>query len=247
MRLIALLAAGSLLAPLAAVSATDTAQSQNAAATTATVQALASTETAQALSATAQALSATAAEEDVEDDAEAVTNSAKLDLAKAETRLLAKISASMALTQDKVLFNLEDNAPTDKAGIGVDEVDVAGLYTELAKRAIAEDKDARQALTLAILRGDSRAKEAKNKAYENRLAESLIKRIDNGDKGAKDELMKQALAGNEKARLYLGLDKPEEGSTPQAVSGEAKAMGEATSLSPAAASTTPASKGQSGQ
>ncbi|HTA17573.1 MAG TPA: hypothetical protein VK786_07495, partial [bacterium] len=77
------------------------------------------------------------------------------------------------------------------------------------RRALSEDKDARQALTLAILRGDNRAKDARTQAYEDRLAESLIKRINNGDKGAKDELTKQAMSGNEKARLYLGLDKPE--------------------------------------
>lgn len=158
----------------------------------------------------APSVSATAemAEPVIEDDAQALTPSAALDLSKAETRLLAKISETIGMDQDKVLFNIEENAPADKAGPGVNEVNVPALYLELARRAVAEEKEARQALSLAIVRGDKRAKDAKNEAYEERLADRLIKRISNGDAGAKDELMKLALAGNKNARMFLGLDKP---------------------------------------
>lgn len=162
-------------------------------------------------------------EPEIEDDSEALTTTAALDLNQAETRLLAKITESINPEADSIFFNLEENAAAEKPGIGVNEVNAIALYAELAKRAIAEEAAARQALSLAILRGDTRAKAAKNEAFENRIAESLIKRFDNGDKGAKDELMKQALKGNKKARTYLGLDKPIAVSIPETVSPTAKA------------------------
>jgi len=157
-------------------------------------------------------------EPEIEDDAVPVSPSAALDLAKAETRLLAKISESLGSVQEKILFNVEENAPAEKPGNGVCEVEAHALYLELARRAVAEEKEARQALSLAIVKGDQRAQDAKTEAFEERLASSLIKRIENGDKGAKDDLMKQALSGNKNARLYLGLDKPVAVAVPEALS-----------------------------
>jgi hypothetical protein len=183
---------------------------------------------ASSLSPSASALAVSpAAEPLVEDDADDTTNSTvDLDLAKAETRLLAKISETLKPDQDDILYSVQDNAPTDKPGEGVVEVDVLALYAELAKRTVAEDKDARQALVLAALRGDKRANDAKEEAYEDRIAESLIKRIENGDQGAKDELMKFALHGNMRARDYLGLDKaPVQVGIPEAMTPTAGALG----------------------
>jgi hypothetical protein len=186
----------------------------------------------------ASALSPSAeAEPEIIDDAEAVSATA-LDLAKAETRLLAKISETLAPDEDSILFNVADNAPAAKAGPDVNSIDAAALYAELAKRTIAEDKDARQALGLAALRGDKRAIEAKQEAFEARLAAALIKRYDNGDKGAKDELMKQALKGNKAARLYLGLDKPVAVGIPEALTPTAAPA----ALTPAAAAVSGSAK-----
>lgn len=169
----------------------------------------------------------------MEDDADDTTNSTvDLDLSRAETRLLAKISETLKPDQDSILYSVQDNAPTDKPGEGVVEVDVLALYAELAKRTVAEDKDARQALVLAALRGDKRANDAKEEAYEDRIAESLIKRIENGDKGAKDELMKFALHGNMRARDYLGLDKaPVQVGIPEAMTPTSGALGTTVSAS----------------
>ena len=175
-----------------------------------------------------------AAEPEIEDDAEAVTSTAALDLALAETRLLAKISETLTPEQDKILFNVEDNSAAAKPGPGVNEVDALALYAELAKRTVAEDKDALQALRAAALRGDKRAIDAKQDAYEERLANSLIKRIENGDKGAKNDLTAQALKGNRKARLYLGMDKPVAVSIPELMTPTAKAEDAPKAASPAA-------------
>lgn len=197
--------------------------------------ALSPTAAAAALSPTAAALSPSAeADPEIIDDAEAVSATA-LDLAKAETRLLAKISETLAPDQDSILFNIADNAPAAKAGPDVNSIDAGALYAELAKRTVADDKDARQALGLAALRGDKRAIEAKQEAFEERLAAALIKRFNNGDKGAKDELMKQALKGNKAARLYLGLDKPVVLGIPEALTPSAAPTALPAALSPTAA------------
>lgn len=155
-----------------------------------------------AVSPTAEA----AAEADSEEE-DLTPTAAVLDYAQAETRLLAKISEHVKSGDDKVLHNLEENTPAEEAGAGVAEVEVTALYAELAKR-VDNDKEARQALTLAVVRGDKRAKLAKDLAYEDKQAASFIKRAENGDGGAKAELERLASKGNAKARLYLGLDKP---------------------------------------
>ena len=152
MKIIAFAILAMLVPAVSAVSVTGTAAVSSP--TAAILQALGLTVNAQVLSPTA--------EEQVLDDAEASTGSAKLDLSQADTLLLAKISKNIALSQDSFLFNVEEHAPADKPGVGVDEVAVMDLYKELARRAKVDEKEARQALALAILRGDARAKNARD-------------------------------------------------------------------------------------
>jgi hypothetical protein len=157
------------------------------------------------LSGSAAALTPTSDDQgDVEDDA--LTATVVLDLGQADTGLLARIADALKPDQESVFYNVADDAPASVSGAGVSTIDAGALYAELGKRAVAEDKEARQALAMATLRGDPRASAAKEEAFEERVADSLIERIENGDKGAKDELTKEALKGNSKARAYLGLD-----------------------------------------
>jgi hypothetical protein len=194
--------------------------SENPAPVSASPTAAAATPQAQSPTASAIAASPTAEPEpDVQDDAETVSFTAQLDLSKASSSLLAKISETLKKEDEKILYNVEDNAAAEKPGPGVNEVEALALYAELAKRTLAEDKEARQALTLAALRGDKRAIEAKNEAFAEKIAGSLIKRYENGDGGAKDELMKLALKGNARARAYLKLDAaPVAVNTPESLS-----------------------------
>jgi hypothetical protein len=179
-----------------------------------------------------------AAEPVIEDDADNTANhSVPLDLTKASSTLLEKISESIRPDQDKILFSIDDNAVADKPGDGVLEVQVQTLYAELAKRTVDDDKDARQALVLAALRGDKRANTAKEEAYEDRMVKGLIKNLQAGDQSAKDPLMKYALHGNVLARSYLNLDKPLPVGLPEALSSTPKALNATAShpLSPTAA------------
>ena len=87
-------------------------------------------------------------------------------------------------------------------------MDVTALYAELAHRlAYQEDKDARQALNLAELRRDARAKEARDLAFEDKLADATIAQIEAGKPKAQEELERLAGLGNRRARQHLGLDK----------------------------------------
>jgi hypothetical protein len=169
---------------------------------------------------------------DMQDD-EVSTTAAVLDLGKAETKLLAAIAEATGNEDDKFLYNLEENQRSEHGGRSVAEVEVSALYAELAKRAVSDDADARKALGMAQLRGDKRAVEAKQQAFDDKLAASVIKRIENGDQGAKSDLQKLALKGNDKARAYLGLDKTTPVGIPEAMSGTAAARA-ASSVSPSA-------------
>jgi hypothetical protein len=188
-----------------------------------------------ALTATAADLSPSA---DVQDD-EVSSTAAVLDLGKAETKLLASIAEATGNEDEKFLYNLEENQRSDHGGRSVAEVDVVALYAELATRAVNDDAEARKALGMAQLRGDKRAVDAKQQAFDDKLASSVIKRIENGDQGAKADLEKLALKGNDKARAYLGLDKTTPVGIPEAMSGTAA---KASGLSGTAQPLSPSSK-----
>lgn len=131
-----------------------------------------------------------------------------LNLGKVETALLASICEAATLADENFLYAPAENKRADKVVQGVVEVSVMGLYTELAKRTVVDDHDASHALTMAILRGDKRAKEAKQQAFRDKLADSIIERMNNGHLEAKAELEALAAKGNDKARNYLCLNKP---------------------------------------
>jgi hypothetical protein len=156
----------------------------------------------------------------------AVPAAAFLDMGDAETQLLASICEAASLADENFLYNAAANQRAEKMGQDVSEVNVMALYTELARRSVAEDALARRALTMAMLRGDKRAKEAKQLAYADKLADSAIKRMDEDDAGAREELEKLAAKGNARARNYLGMDKP------SATSGVRSSTAEAVTAAP---------------
>ena len=119
---------------------------------------------------------------------------------------------------------LPDTAP------GAWKGSVDPLYYELAKRTLKDNKDkaARQAFALALFKDADRAKAAKDQAYDDKLADTVIAQLEGGRERARMELQSLAEKGNRKARLYLGMDKPlaredagAESPTAQAVSGSA--------------------------
>lgn len=154
----------------------------------------------------AAAAASPTAEAEVEED-DMVATPAHLDLAQAETKLLSKIAEAADKDAGAVLFNLEEAVAVEKKGAGVAEVKADELFLELAKRHLNGDRAAGKALALADAKGDLRVRGAKSLAFEDKAANSFIKRLENGDKAAKAEIEKLASKGNRRAREFLGLDK----------------------------------------
>ena len=142
-----------------------------------------------------------------------------LNLGQADSKLLAAICEAATINDENFPYNLAENHRADKVTQGVAEVNMMALYTELAKRCVSGDDDARRALTMSILRGDRRAREAKTLAFQDKLADTLLERITDGDQGAREELEKLAAKGNAKAKSYLEMNRPP--TTPLPLSGAA--------------------------
>jgi hypothetical protein len=103
------------------------------------------------------------------EDADASPSAAAVsapDLGGVSTAVLAKLSANLSADRDAVYYEAEQDLPLQEPAAGAWKVDAVALYDELAHRLVfAEDKGARQALSLAILGGDERASAAKRLAY----------------------------------------------------------------------------------
>ena len=139
------------------------------------------------------------------------------DLKPLSSAVLAKLAAALATDADAVWFDAESGEAVDASSTSAARVDAEALFGELAYRLVRkEDKDARAALGLAIMKKDARAKEAKDLAFEDKLADSVIAQIEAGSKTAPAELKKLADKGNRRARQHLGLDTPPALSEPAA-------------------------------
>lgn len=188
---------------------------------------LSPTTTVSATTVTAQALTTTA-EPTLEPTPEAPI---KIDLGGVDSVTLAKLAKGLDAEKDMIYFDAINTELLDETGPGIWEVNSEALLLELAMRAIKEDKTARQALKMAVLAGDPRARAAQALAYQDKLAQTYIKNAETGDVRAKEELARLAAQGNMTARNYLGLDKPK-GVTPTAA---VSASPTAKALSPTAA------------
>lgn len=191
------------------------------------------------------------APEEVGDPMKMAAEAPIADLKPVSSTVLAKLSNALTNASNELYYDaehgeiLKDNAP------GAWRVDATALYAELAHRlAYAEDKDARQALNLADLRHDDRAKDARALAFEDKLADATIAQLEAGKPKAKAELERLAGQGNRRARQYLGMDKPLPGTadapgltpTASALSPTAGVLSPTAGLSPTAAVTPAADK-----
>lgn len=145
------------------------------------------------------------------------------DLQSLSSTVLAALAAVLDPEQASLWFDRESSEAVAEGTAGAVRVDAEALFEELALRlARHEDKDARAALGLAIMKKDARAAEAKNLAFEDKLADSVIALLEQGDAKAKVQLEDLAAKGNRRARRHLGLDAPPAEAAPAAVSPTAK-------------------------
>jgi hypothetical protein len=142
--------------------------------------------------------------EEVADPMAAASQATVADLRPISSTVLAKLAGALGVDQDSISMDPESGEVVENGGARVDAV---ALFGELARRlARDEDKDARAALALSIMKKDARAKEAKDLVFEAKLADSVIAQLEGGDKKAKAQLEALAKKGNARARAYLGLD-----------------------------------------
>lgn len=145
--------------------------------------------------------------EEAEDPMSLAGSAPLTDLKPISSTVLARLAAALSSEQDAVWLDAESGDAVVNASEGASRVDAVALYGELARRlAQDDDKDARAALSLAILKKDSRAKDAKDQAFEDKLADSVIAQVTQGDLKAKAQLQSLAQKGNRRARQFLGLD-----------------------------------------
>lgn len=160
--------------------------------------------------------------EEVADPMAAASQAAVTDLRPLSSTVLAKLAGALGVDQDSISMDPESGEVVENGGSRVDAV---ALFGELARRlARDEDKDARAALALSIMKKDARAKEAKDLAFEAKLADSVIAQLEGGDKKAKAQLEALAKKGNARARAYLGLDGAPPSVAPAPLSGSAAAL-----------------------
>jgi hypothetical protein len=79
------------------------------------------------------------------------------DLSKLDSATLARLARSLGVDAPTIWFDPDQQQPLITAADNAQSVDALSLYSALQQRADAGDKDARQALALARLRGDPRA------------------------------------------------------------------------------------------
>lgn len=180
--------------------------------------------------------------EEVEDPMQMAAEAPITDLRPISSTVLAKLANALTNDASELYFDAEQGEVLKDSAAGAWRVDATALYAELAHRlAYAEDKDALQALNFADLRRDERAKEARELAYEDKLADATIALLEAGKPKAKAELERLAAKGNRRARQYLGLDKLPEAVGPVAASPTAAVLSPtAMPLTPAAAPLSPA-------
>jgi hypothetical protein len=100
------------------------------------------------------------APEEVGQDQSATAQSVPADLSKLDSPTLARLARSLGVDAPMVWFDPDQQQPLTAASDNAQSVDAAALYAALQQRSDAGDKDARQALALARLRGDPRAQPA---------------------------------------------------------------------------------------
>ena len=82
---------------------------------------------------------------------------APADLGKLDSATLARLARSLGVDAPTVWYDPDQQQPMTAASDNAQSVDAIALYNALQQRSEAGDKDARQALALARLRGDARA------------------------------------------------------------------------------------------
>jgi len=111
--------------------------------------------------------------EEVEDPLKMASEAPITDLQPVSSTVLAAMAKDLDQDQSELYFDSEHGDVLKDSAPGAWRVDVTALYAELAHRlAYQEDKDARQALNLADLRRDQRAKDARELAFADKLADA---------------------------------------------------------------------------
>ena len=98
--------------------------------------------------------------EEVSQDPSAAAQVAPADLTQLDSPSLARLARNLGLDAPAVWWDPDQQQPLSAAAEGAQSVDAQALYAALRQRSQAGDKDARQALALARLRGDARAQAA---------------------------------------------------------------------------------------
>jgi hypothetical protein len=162
------------------------------------------------VSATADASGDSLEAEEVGEDGQIPTKTIVPDLGSIDSDTLATLSDSVDRDSDQIFFDPSAKLSLAEAQAGAWQIQVSALYYELAKRTLndAKDKSARQALALALFKDPDRAKDAKDLAFDDKLADAVIAQVEAKKPKARMDLQALAEKGNRKARAYLGLDKP---------------------------------------
>jgi hypothetical protein len=95
--------------------------------------------------------------EEVGQDQGAAAQTVPADLGKLDSATLARLARSLGVDAPTVWYDPDQQQPMTAASDNAQSVDAIALYNALQQRSEAGDKDARQALALARLRGDARA------------------------------------------------------------------------------------------
>ena len=172
--------------------------------------------------------------EEVGEDGGSQAKTESPDLSKADSETLAAIAGGVDKDATDVFFDPAAKQCIPDAAPGSWKVNVDALYYELAKRTLNDNKDkaARQAFALTLFKDAERAKYAKDLAYDDKLADTVIAQLEGGRARARMDLQTLAEKGNRKARAYLGLDKPMEHAEAGALSPSAQASTATAAASP---------------
>jgi|GEM_PF-4587108 hypothetical protein len=95
------------------------------------------------------------------------------DLGKLDSATLARLARSLGVDAPTLWYDPDQQQPLNSAAENAQSVDAGALYAELQRRSDAGDKDARQALAMARLRGDPRAEPAAAAASDSGTAQAL--------------------------------------------------------------------------
>jgi hypothetical protein len=164
--------------------------------------------------------------EEVGESGQVAAQTVSPDLLKLDSETLASLANGIDSETQELLFDPKTKQSLSEAMPGAWKVSVDALYYELARRTLADNKDkaARQSFALALFKDAERAKNAKDLAFEDHSADVVIAQLEGGRASARMDLQKLAEKGNRKARLYLGMDKPQVREEAGALSGSAQAQ-----------------------